>query len=182
MQTSLAKLFKTLYSWNQTEYLQEIFRDVDVNNDGTITINELHAALIRGQPSSQFDIITVQLLVRKYDTNHDGVINFEEFENLFNYLNEEYVKFLLADSDGNQTIDAKELNDFFLKRGFSFDSSFSKYIVNTIKLNTQNDITFDQFIRIMARVENLFEFYKNSSNNLSEIQEAFFNEFWYFER
>ena len=160
-----------------------MFDDVEVNGDGTITFQELHNALIHGQPNSKFDIKTTRMLINKYDTNYDGEINFHEFENLFNYLNEEYFKFLLADSDGSQTIESEELGGFLKQRGFKFQSDFCNYIVNTIKIHSNTAVTFDYFCRIMTRIEHLTKLYKDSSYSNkypleTYLEDEFFNEFW----
>ena len=160
-----------------------MFNDVDVNGDGTITFYELHNALIRGQPSSQFDIKTAHLLVNKYDTNHDGEINFHEFESLFNYLNEEYFKFLLADSDGSQTIESEELEGFLKQRGFKFQKKFYDFIINSIKSRNRNGVTFDYYCRLMARFDFLVKQHANVPYYKSiplevYLKDAFFSEFW----
>lgn len=164
-------------------YLRNLFGDVDSNNDGTITFHELHSALIKGQPNSQFDIKTAELLVRKYDQNFDGEINFNEFQNLFNYLNEEYLKFLLADSDGSQTIDTNELEEFLRQRGFKFSKDFSSYIINTIQSRIGRGVTFDYYCRIMARVDQLIAVYNKTgyykqTTMENYIKKAFFGDFW----
>jgi Ca2+-binding EF-hand superfamily protein len=169
--------------WNESEYLKKLFRDVDINGDGTITFNELHSALARGQMSLQFDIKTAELLVNKYDTNHDGEINFHEFEHLFNYLNEEYFKFLLADTDGSSTIDSDELDEFFRQRGHKFNKDFCNFIINTIKSRAFGGVTFDYYCRLMARFDFLihqhanYEYYKAMPLE-KYLKGAFFSDFW----
>ena len=165
-----------------------MFDNVDINGDGTITVKELHNALIRGQPNSKFDIKTVKLLVNKYDTNHDGEISFEEFGSLFNFLNEEYFKFVMADRDGSETIDSEELREFLEQRGYEFDTNFCTFVVETIKINTENDISFDFFCRIMARFDYLTDLYNRDLISTKPtcsliplqlyVRDSFFNEFW----
>ena len=145
--------------WNGNNYLKTLFDDVDVNGDGTITKQELHDALIRGQLNFQFDIKTVELIVNKYDTNHDGEINFEEFQNLFSFINEEYSRFLSADEDGSQTIEPDELEHFIEERGYKIEKTFYNFIVESIKVKTGKGISFDYFCRIMARFDQLIDFY-----------------------
>ena len=180
----LNKESKQNFQWNQENYLKGLFNNVDINGDGKITLTELHVALIRGQPNSKFDIKTVKLLVNKHDTNHDGEINFEEFVNLFNFLNEEYCNFLMADTDESQTIDAKELENILITQGYEISEDFFKFIVKTVKLHTDNEISFDLLCRIVARFNFLIdlfdkELYEYSSLKLeSYLRDSFFNEFW----
>jgi Ca2+-binding EF-hand superfamily protein len=138
---------------------------------------------VRGQPNSQFDIKTAELLVNKYDTNNDGEISFHEFESLFGYLNEEYFKFLMADSDGNMTIDSHELEEFLKQRGFKFKKDFYNFIINSIKSRTKNGVTFDYYCRLMARFDYLTKihatipYYKTYPLE-NYLRDAFFSEFW----
>lgn len=175
--------YSLLKRWNENDYLHKLFNDVDINGDGTITFNELHNALARGQPNSQFDIKTAEMLVNKYDTNRDGEISFNEFQSLFNYLNEEYVKFLLADADGSETIDSEELEEFFKQRGHKFRKEFCNFLVNSIKSRAATGVTFDYYCRLMARFDYLKQ--HHASNQYyskmpfeNYLKDAFFSEFW----
>ena len=154
---------------------------MDKNSDGTISDKEIHEALINGQPNEILDIKTVQLLAQKYDGNNDGEINLKEFKDLFIFLNDEYVCFLLSDLDGNQKIDSKELHRFFKKRGYNFDKSFSNHVIETIKINTGKEISFDLFLRISVRFQYLIEHTESHySSEMTEkfIQKCFFDDFW----
>lgn len=174
--------------WDLNNYLKTLFDDVDINSDGKITKKELHDALIRGQSNSQFDVKTVELLVNMYDTNHDGEINFEEFQNLFSFINEEYSRFLMADEDCSQTIESNELEHFIHERGFTTAKNFCTFIVESIKTKTGKGVSFDYFCRIMARFYNIIGSY-NFQIGLEEsvddsisldvyLKNKFFEEFW----
>ena len=121
------------------------------------------------------------MLVQKYDENHDGEINMKEFKDLFMFLNDEYVYFLLTDLDGDRKIDLKELHRFFKKRGFNFDKSFSNFIIETIKVNSGEEISFDYFLRVSVHFQYLIEQTKHyHSNEMVEkfLKNTFFDDFW----
>ena len=48
---------------------------------------------------SEFSRKTVEFLIEKYDKNGDREISFDEFDDLFYYLNEEHEDFLKIDTD-----------------------------------------------------------------------------------
>ena len=59
------------------EKMTEMFRTIDVDGDGVITSEELRVVLQRaGNTISQEQ---VQLIIRRYDDNQDGVVSLEEF-------------------------------------------------------------------------------------------------------
>jgi Ca2+-binding EF-hand superfamily protein len=186
------KIFTTLQKlrWNQNKYLRKLFNNVDLDNDGRIKIDELHDALIRGQPNLKFDQRTVQFLVNKYNMNQCDQIDFETFKHLFHFLNEEYERFVAADLDGSGTIDSDKLASFVRKRGYDqYDRNFCNFIIQTINYYIGGvGISFDYFCRIMARLDYLtqsydFELSANQSYERSYplrayVQNNFFNGFW----
>ena len=54
-------------SFDDKSYLRSIFNDIDTNRNGSINGQELHEALRKGQPISEFDYNTVIVLLQKYD-------------------------------------------------------------------------------------------------------------------
>jgi Ca2+-binding EF-hand superfamily protein len=154
-------------------YLRQIFNDVDKDHSGRISFAELHEALKRGQSSSEFDLKTVRLFIEKYDKNGDGDIDFNEFQELFNYLNSEFERFLTIDLDGSGTVDAHELATA-LKNNFNIKSDqVSNYIVNTIRSHYPNGITFDLFCRVMVR----FSYLHHQYNTIQYYQKGSFEDY-----
>ena len=131
---------------DEKNFLRKIFNEMDLNRDGSITSIELQEAL-RGQISN-FSLKTIELLISKHDKNGDKEISFEEFNSLFNNLNEEYENFLLTDSDDSGLIDLSEFRNSMFKKGYHFSDNFYKFIVDEISRRTHNyGIRFDDYIR-----------------------------------
>ena len=157
---------------------------MDVNKDGRLCFDELQEALRRGQPNSEFNVKTVQLLYEKYDRNKDGEIDFDGFYDMYVYLNNEYFTFLNMDKDGNGVVDAGELYESFLKRGYKFKREFFNYIENTMRETNKNGITFDNYCRLAARFDYLVNIFTNTpryqaSHTLeSYLKKTFFFNFW----
>lgn len=170
--------------WDPRSYLRNIFKEMDLNGDGSITAVELQRALRRSLAGSEFSIKTVELLIAKYDVNGDKEISFEEFFDLFNSLNEEYENFLMMDTDGSGSIDQAEFTDAIMRKGHEFSHEFFKYIMDEVYRKTgQYGIQFDNYIRIAARFEFLCKTYKNTpyyhKHPLeSYLKKTFFQDFW----
>ncbi len=150
--------------WNERKYFKEIFDDIDHNHDGEINSNELHEALRKGQPNSEFDTTTVQILLQKYDQNNDDEISFEEFYNLFVGINNQYIEFLDIDVDFSGSIDSNELANALNKKGYNFSPNFYTFITDELSKRTRKrTITFDMYVRILARMDFLRHHFNTSS-------------------
>lgn len=164
-------------------YLRDVFNDADTDRSGLITFDELNAALRKGQPDSQFDKKTVQLILEKFDFNIDGQICFEEFKQVFSYLNQQYEVFLTIDEDGSGVIDAVELHQGLVSRNYQLSPGFSEFVVNELRKRNYRGITFDFYCRVSARFDYLCEAYANSKFYQRQplekyMRDAFFNQFW----
>lgn len=143
-------------NWNETNYLKQLFDEMDHNRDGQITIQELHEALKRGQPMFDFDPFTVQYLVQKYDNNRNNEISFHEFHDLFVGLNIQFNEFLDIDRDSSGFIDGRELTNAMYAKGFHFSPEIFDYVVNEISRRSgKQGISFDIYVRVAARFEAL---------------------------
>ena len=132
---------------------------------GEISFDELYEALKKGQPNMQFDKKTVQLLLSQFDKNNDNEISFQEFNDLFSCINEQYNEFLDIDLDSSGYIDNNELENALRNKGFKMSSKFYYDLVNEIiKRNRLNGISFDIFVRIISRFTQLKTEYKYSNN------------------
>lgn len=143
--------------WNETDYLRSLFDDIDHNKDGHINQAELSEALRKGQENSQFDEKTVRILLDKYDHNGDNEISFDEFNCLFVGLNEQYNEFLDTDTDQSGSIEPDELHQMLSRRmGVAFSPSFYQFLFQGIAVHTHsNRITFDLYVRLIARLDKL---------------------------
>lgn len=62
---------------DRKELDESIFEFIDTNNDGTITVDELRAAILSmGEVMSYDDVVQI---VREADVDNDGAIDLEEF-------------------------------------------------------------------------------------------------------
>lgn len=148
----------TAQGWNERKFFQEIFNDIDHNHDGRINFTELHEALLRGMPNSQFDAKTVKVLLDKYDNDNNGEIDFSEFYNLFIGINSQYNEFLDIDEDFSGLIDSKELTSSLAKKGYNLNGQFIDglmYQINRYSSRSKDGASFDMYVRIVARLDKL---------------------------
>lgn len=163
--------------------MREVFNDADTDSSGFITFDELNAALRKGQPDSQFDSKTVKLILEKFDYNFDGQIGFDEFKQVFSYLNQQFEAFLMIDKDGSGAIDADEFYQALVQRNYQLSRGFADYIVNELRRHNTRGITFDFYCRISARFDYLCGEYSNSKFYQRQplekyMRDTFFNHFW----
>jgi calcium-dependent protein kinase len=107
-------------SEKEVERLGELFRKIDINHDGFISIEELKLSL--SDETAWFDMKELKALMDSIDVDKNGRINYTEFlasslakEDLFTTSN--ILKlFKLLDKDGNGFIDREELKSLFFEQ------------------------------------------------------------------
>lgn len=162
-----------------------MFDEIDFNSDSRIGLSELHRALVKGNPDSQFDQKTAKLLLEKYDKDKDSEIDFNEFNSLFDGINNQYNEFLDFDKDSSGTIDSSELTSLLSKKGYNLNKEFIESLMNAIYRYTgrRNSVTFDLYVRIIARIDHLRNNYNHQYRHQtllsfqSYLSEAFFLDF-----
>lgn len=66
------------------DFLYGIFKNMDINNDGTINFEEMRTVISQNQVD--LDDESIQEIFKKYDTNGDGVIDFSEWVDILLYI------------------------------------------------------------------------------------------------
>ena len=92
-------------------------------------------------------------------------------------LNNQYNEFLDFDADSSGSINNAEMTNYLQKKGFAFSPQLYSYILGRFTApNGQANISFDFFVRILARFEHLkYEFQnlpqnKNKSYNNTQLE------------
>lgn len=122
-------------------------------------VNELHQALVITVPDLNKN--HTEILMRSYDRNSDGKINFKEFNRLNLMLNELYNLFLDHVEDSNGKIGLKELKLLLLKKHYDL----SDWFFDTILSENYQDkaLSFNDFIFFYGRLGFLKKLFQKSN-------------------
>jgi Ca2+-binding EF-hand superfamily protein len=118
---------------------------------------------------SEFDPYTISTLMEKYDRDRDNLIEFHEFSDLFTALNAQYNEFLDYDTDSSGTMNGYELGNVLSRKGYTFSPDLFNYVVGEISRRSgRNGVTFDTYVRVIAR----FDFLRAQYNRLNNMQRS----------
>lgn len=142
--------------------LRGVFATFDKNNDGYITKQELRESLNNiGIFASKDD---VEDMVGRVDSNGDGLIDFDEFNELFTSMlmrkeeEEEEGKerdlkeaFQVFDGDGDGLISVQELGLVLSSLGFKEGKTLEscKEMINKVDVDGDGMVNFEEFKRMM---------------------------------
>jgi Ca2+-binding EF-hand superfamily protein len=135
---------------------------VDVDRSGSISVQELQAALINGN-WTKFDLDTVKMLMNIFDTDRSGSIGFQEFSGLWKYISDWQNVFRHFDSDHSGSIEGRELAEALRSFGYNLSPPLlmlveQKYASGpTDGYGPPPGITFDRFVRACVVVKTLTE-------------------------
>ncbi|CAI7867146.1 unnamed protein product [Closterium sp. NIES-53] len=158
-----------LSSAEEMQGLQEVFKIIDVNGDGTLTLEELRNGLRRiGSPLSDAE---VQALMDAADIDGNGEIDYSEFVAATMHLqrvdNEKNLQaaFDFFDSDRSGFIDIEELAD-----ALGADLTSLKEILAEVDTNNDGKISFDEFKVMMRKGTDLRGSLRHFSKSRSSLR------------
>ncbi|XP_019054192.1 PREDICTED: calcium-dependent protein kinase 13-like isoform X2 [Nelumbo nucifera] len=108
-------------SIEEVEDIKEMFKKMDTDNDGIVSIEELKTGLPK--IGSQLAESEVQMLIEAVDTNGKGTLDYGEFVavslHLLRMANDEHLRkaFSYFDKNGNGYIEQEELQDALMEDG-----------------------------------------------------------------
>jgi len=157
-------------------YLQRLFKIGDKDGNGVLDSLELHDLLCKS--GFNLDEETINQIMVSADTNHDGVIQYDEFvpamrnliaqiprsdggmpgvqdvssTELTSYLQR---LFKIGDTNGDGVLQPAEFESLLRKSGFEFDDAMISKICEAADVNHDGLIEYDEFVpAIMALVHN----------------------------
>ncbi|ANB12279.1 Pef1p [Sugiyamaella lignohabitans] len=142
--------------------LRQLFHDVDRNKNGYLTESELKSALVNGD-YTRFDRETVRLMIRMFDVNGDGAIQYNEFAQLWRYLHEWRVIFNRFDRDKSDSISINEFHTALVAFGYSLSQRCTEYIFSIYaKLDRRGVavMSFDVFVQSCIHIKSVTESFK----------------------
>ncbi|KAA3679945.1 uncharacterized protein DEA37_0000290 [Paragonimus westermani] len=135
--------------------LQNLFRRADTNNNGQIDARELQGALSNGL-NIPFNINVVTLMIKMFDRDYSGHIEFNEFANLFTYVDQWKTCFQRFDTDGSGFIDAQELHRALCTFRYNLSIDFIHLLMRRFDRTRRGQMAFDDFIHACVCLQGVF--------------------------
>lgn len=104
-------------------FLQRVFQQVDKDRSNAINATELQACLSNGT-WEPFNAETIKLMITMFDRSHKGQLNYEEFKQLWKYIEDWRHCFQSFDKDKSGFINKDELKMALSAFGYQLTDSF----------------------------------------------------------
>lgn len=127
------------------EMLRRVFARADTDNSGHIDSRELQNALVNGT-NVPFNINTVNMMIRMFDRDGNGTIEFNEFASLVGYVEQWKQCFQRCDLDRSGFIDAQEMQQALRSFRYNLSDMFVYQLVRRFDRTRRGQIAFDDFI------------------------------------
>ncbi|KAI3732339.1 hypothetical protein L1987_63543 [Smallanthus sonchifolius] len=138
---------------DEVEDIKEMFKKIDMDDDGIITTEELTSGLEK--LNTQLAESEVQLLIEAVDTNGKGSLDYGEFVAVSLHLkkmaNNEHLHkaFSYFDKDGNGFIEPHELQDSLMEDGDEDVSNIANDIFQEVDTDKDGKISYEEFAAMM---------------------------------
>lgn len=140
------------------EFAEKIFKQVDTENRGALTEEQVFKAL--GSMGTKFTPAEIKMLVNTFDDNGNKVMELSEFKQLCYVVQKvqtvdlEHVLFYAADLDQNGTIEESEFLDIMKRLNVKLPDE--RLIAMAQKLGGEKvQISYDKFAALMAQIKKL---------------------------
>ncbi|KAH7124096.1 hypothetical protein B0J11DRAFT_530677 [Dendryphion nanum] len=161
---------------NDREALWRLFGAVDKDGNGHLTEEELRKALVNGD-WSPFDPHTVRMMIRMFDTDRSGSINFDEFCGLWGFLSAWRGLFDRFDADHSGSISYAEFNEALVAFGYRLSSQFVTLLYSTYDRGGKNAISFDLFVQACISLKRMTDVFKKYDEDRDGYITLSFEEF-----
>jgi len=147
------------------------FCTVDTDRSGKISCTELQQALSNG--FEKFNMQTVQLLMNLFDSSNSGQMVFDDFRKVFDFISQWSRIFQQYDSDRSGAINFNEIKTALTNFGYRLSDRFYNIMLSRFaNKKRNNEITFDNFIRICVVLNNVtknFQMLDTNRNGVIQI-------------
>ncbi|OAQ72340.1 EF-hand protein [Pochonia chlamydosporia 170] len=139
--------------------LLPLFRAVDKDGTGQLSEKELSAALVNGDWTS-FDIQTVRMMIRMFDSDRNGTINFDEFCGLWSFLASWRTLFDRFDVDRSGNISLQEFTDALIAFRYRLSPQFVELLFRTYDKRNEGVMSFDLFVQSCISLKRMTDVFK----------------------
>ncbi|EON61872.1 hypothetical protein W97_01090 [Coniosporium apollinis CBS 100218] len=160
---------------NDRDALWRIFNAVDKDGSGQLTEDELGRALVNGD-WSPFDTHTVRMMIRMFDTDRSGTINFDEFCGLWAFLAAWRALFDRFDLDRSGNISLPEFSEALVAFGYRLSGQFVGLLFRTYDRG-RGAIGFDLFVQACISLKRMTDVFKRYDEDRDGYITLSFEEF-----
>lgn len=154
---------------NDRDALWPLFLQVDKDRSGQLSEAELRRALVNGDYTA-FDEHTVRMMIRMFDTDRSGTINFDEFCGLWGFLAAWRTLFDRFDVDRSGNISLKEFEDALVAFGYRLSPQFVNLLFGTYakshsrgrgdEYEREKVLSFDLFVQACISLKRMTDVFK----------------------
>ncbi|KAF2750977.1 EF-hand [Sporormia fimetaria CBS 119925] len=161
---------------NDRDALWKLFGAVDKDRSGQLTEPELRTALVNGD-WSPFDPHTVRMMIRMFDTDRSGAINFDEFCGLWAFLSAWRGLFDRFDTDGSGSICFAEFSEALVAFGYRLSEPFIALLFGTYDRGNRKALSFDLFVQACISLKRMTDVFKKYDEDRDGYITLSFEEF-----
>ncbi|XP_054267848.1 programmed cell death protein 6-like [Macrosteles quadrilineatus] len=141
------------------QFLWQVFQRVDLDKSGYISSTELQQSLLNGS-WEPFNLETCRLMIKMFDKEKKGMISFQDFGALWNYITEWQNCFRGFDKDNSGSINNHELLTALQTFGMKFPLKTVDVIIKRFEKGTEGNIFLDDFIHCCVILQNITNGFK----------------------
>eukprot|EP00339_Tiarina_fusa_P010398 CAMPEP_0117057020 /NCGR_PEP_ID=MMETSP0472-20121206/39571_1 /TAXON_ID=693140 ORGANISM="Tiarina fusus, Strain LIS" /NCGR_SAMPLE_ID=MMETSP0472 /ASSEMBLY_ACC=CAM_ASM_000603 /LENGTH=243 /DNA_ID=CAMNT_0004773713 /DNA_START=163 /DNA_END=894 /DNA_ORIENTATION=+ len=156
--------------------LEQWFQSVDQDNSGEIDASELEAAL--NAAGDKFEKATISLMIKIFDIDKNGTIEFNEFTRLFKYINVMRQSYESFDTRNQGFLTLEQTRAALKQARYEFDNP------NTYRLlfyrfcrRKQTGISFEDFMQMaifLGNLRTLFTLHDTEKSGFIQLNEEEF--------
>ena len=163
-----------------TDQLRVIFDGLDTRRVGYITEKQLAENLVNSD-RTKFDTYTVNMMVRMFDSDRSGDLDFKEFVGLWQFLDRWRTIFNRFDTDRSGNISMDEFKNTLVSFQYRLSDGFVEFLFKNYDRENRGVITFDLFMQsciTLKRMTDTFKKYDDDRDGYITINfEDFVSEF-----
>lgn len=159
---------------------------MDKNRNGQLSEAELSRALVNGDYTA-FDEHTVKMMIRMFDTDRSGTINFDEFCGLWGFLAAWRGLFDRFDVDRSGNISLREFEDALVAFGYRLSPQFVQLLFGTFarsrsrgrgdEQEREKVLSFDLFVQACISLKRMTDVFKKYDSDRDGYITLSFEEF-----